>query len=108
MNDPGRTCRTHKGAGGLRFNHWLARPPRLGLTAQIVLAGSIDLRIAIVAVQIREDPAFSPFQVHFYILGNPAKLTPSPLFCRPGLVFFDPGIEVKMWVSVHGFRVLPN
>jgi hypothetical protein len=66
-----------------------------------------DLRIAIIPVQIREHPTFSPFQIQSDAIRNTPELFRLPLFRSPSLLLFDPGIELKIWISrFHGIDVL--
>ena len=66
-----------------------------------------DLRIAVVPVQIREHPTFSPFQIRSDALRNTAQLFRLTLFSSPSLVLLDPGVELKIWkFRFHGFVVL--
>jgi hypothetical protein len=66
-----------------------------------------DLRIAVIPVQIREHPTFSPFQIRSDALRNTPQLFRLPLFRSPSLLLFDPGVELKMWIfRFHSFDVL--
>jgi hypothetical protein len=68
---------------------------------------TFDLRIAVIPVQIREHPAFSPFQIRSDALRNTAQLFRLPLFRDPNLLLFDPGVELEIWISrFHGIDVL--
>ena len=68
-----------------------------------------DLRIAIIPVQIREHPTFPPFQIRSDALRNTPQLFRLPLFRSPSLLLFDPGIELKIWISrFHGIITVNN
>jgi hypothetical protein len=66
----------------------------------------VNLCVTLIPVHIREHPAFSLFQVRTDAFRNPAQLFATTFFRYPGLSVFDPGIEVKMWISIHWFYVL--
>jgi hypothetical protein len=72
----------------------------------MALGRGLDLSVAIIAVQIGKNSASPVLQIGPHVFRNSLQLFRPPFFCRPGLRLFDPGIELKMRVSIHGFDVL--
>jgi len=99
---PGDTLHPLSDLGGCLAYAETLKPTSIGTA----FGHGLDLSVTIIAIQIGKNSASPALQIGSHAFRNSLQLFRPPFFRRLGLRLFDPGIELKMWVSIHGFDVL--